>query len=260
MKDTWGTETGLLDDYDYFVKEAWFGPNPESDYPDRIYLHLRGPAFQGDELVNEEYEIRFATGDNWEVVGGGDAVEHASGAKKFFARVACGELVSRVIDLAKADAALMKAIDLRGDPTEAATWAGLAFHMELIKGSYTRKGETEATTFYRQLPTAYLPDLVAEQTGAKGKGKAKAKAEPEAKPARGKAAKGAEVASLSDAALKRAIKKFAAEYGSDDFDTFVTDVLDPKEFEHAEALSVNGEVKEWVLDEKDGCWAEVHGD
>jgi len=260
LQDTWGTESGLLDDFDFFIKEAWFGPNPESDYPDRIYLHFRGPAYVADEIQDDEYEIRYSTGENWEVVGGGDAVEHASGAKKFKTRSACGEFIARIVGanglggLAAADPALMKALEAtNGLPTEAKTYVGLAFHFELIEGTFEDRVTKEKRTFYRQLPTAYAAALVAEQT--KGKGKAASKVE--AKPSRGKAK--AEVASIGDAALKRAIKKFAAEYADDDFATFVDDVLDPKEFEHADALANNDDLREAVLDEDGGIWSEVHG-
>jgi hypothetical protein len=251
-KDTWGTESGILDDFDFIAKEAWFGPNPESDYPDRIYLHLRGPAYIGGDLVDEEYEIRYATGDNWEVVAGGASVAHASGAVKFKRMTAAGTLVDRIIALCAEDKALDKALDSRDNPTDAATYVGLAFHFEAVTEKYTDRVTKEERSFTRQLPTAYLPDL-----SEGGKAKAKPAAKASAKPAAKAASKGE---ALSGPALRRAVKKYAAEYAEDDFTTFVDEVFDVKNFAHAEAIAEDDAIKEWILDETDGCWAEVHGE
>jgi len=227
----------LLDDFDFTIKEVWFGPNPESDFPDINYLHMRGPAFQANELVAEEYNIRYSTGKNWEVKGGGSEVESATGALKFHARSGCGEFVAKVIALIAENKALETVLSTRGAPTQADTWKGLTFHMELVTEKMKDRETGEERTFYRQLPTAFISAETA-------KGKAAAKAAPAA--AKGGAA---------SPALRRAVVRFAKDYGPKEFEDFVADVLNAETFEKAD--QIGEELKAEILDEK-GIWAEAH--
>ncbi len=207
----WGTDSGLLDDFTLIFGDTWFGVNPESDYPDVNYMHVRGPASVNDELVDDAYAVRFGTGKNWEVIAGGDSVEHASGNLKFHGRSAMGQFVTRILELMNQDEALTEAIVSRGAPTEAATWNGLAFDMELVEDSFTDKAG-EKHEFFRQLPTKFRPDLMEGASGKKSSGKAEG---------------------LSKKDLRKAVIKFAAGFESDEFGDFVEDVFDEEEFEFA---------------------------
>lgn len=234
----WGTESGLLDDFDFTAKEAWFGPNPESDFPGINYLHLRGPAYIGGDLVAEEYAIRYSTGKNWEVVGGGAGVESATGALKFHARSGCGEFVARVIKLVAENKALETVLSTRGAPTQADTWKGLTFHMELVTEKMKDRETGEEREFFRQLPVAFTADTA----GAK------------VTPIRG-AAKGGTKTATASPALRRAIVRFAKDYGAKEYEEFVADVLNPEVFD--KAGDITEELKAEILDES-AIWAEAH--
>jgi len=229
----WGTDSGLLDDFSIVFSDVWFGPNPESDFPDVIYMHVRGQAVVDGDVVADDHAIRFGTGKNWEVVSGGEAVEHAAGNLKFHGRSACGMFVNRVLALMNEDSALMDSISSRGAPTEVATWQGLAFDMELIEDSFTDKAG-EKHEFFRVLPTAYRADLV---------GGSKAKAESNSD------------GGLTKKELKRAVIKFAKTFDADDFEDFKTDVVDSDEFEYADDI---GEALMALILDEDELFAEAH--
>jgi hypothetical protein len=241
-REAWATESGLLDSFDYTIEDAWFGPEPDSDYPDVIYLHMRGPAVIDGEIVDEEYKVRFSTGKNWEVIDGGGGVESATGTIKFHERSGMGELVDKVIDLIDEYPDLEAILADRGNPVEAATWEGLSFHFERVEHSYTDRETEEERTYSRLVPTSHL--------GSGGEKKTPAKKAPAKKPA---AKKGS-----GDAAMKRAVKKFAKDFEEDEFGEFVDAVLDPDEFDQAEEIPAD--VKEWILDEDEGLWAELYGE
>ena len=227
----------MLDDYSIVFNDVWFGPNPESDFPDVTYLWARGPATVDDAVVDDEYTVRFGTGKSWEVVSGGEAVEHASGNLKFHGRSAAGMFVNRVMQLMDSDEALTAAIATRGSPTESATWQGLAFDMELVEDSFTDK-EGVNHEFFRTLPTAYRDDLA-------GGGSGKASSSSPATASGG----------MTTKQLTRAVLKFAKGYEADEFDDFVEDVLDSDEFEYAD--TIGEDLKALILD-KDEIFADAH--
>ena len=91
-RETLESASGLLDDYQLTVAEAWFGTDDESEYnQDRIYLFLRGEATVDGEVVEEEYRERYSVGNGWEVVDEGRAIEHGSGKNKTRDSLQCEE-------------------------------------------------------------------------------------------------------------------------------------------------------------------------
>lgn len=242
-KAAWGTDSGLLDAFDFTAEETWFGSNPESDFPDVVYLFMRGPAIIDEEMVDEEYVIRFSTGKNWEVIDSGEGVENATGSIRFQSRSGMGELVTAIVGTKTVEGlidkypALEEALADRGNPTEAATFKGLGFSFERVEHSFKDRDTQEDRTYSRLVPIAFL------ETKGKGKAKAKGKTKADAAP--------------SNAAVKRAVKKFAADFEENEFDDFVDAVLDVDEFPQAEEISA--EVKEWILDKDEGLWSDLHG-
>ena len=222
--DAWGTDDGLLDDYDLQVEAAWFGPDEEND-DDRIFLFLQGPAFVDGEEVDEEHRDRFSCGKGWEVVEEGEGVEHGSGRNKFHSAAGVGRLARATVGLGDDEAELLGE---RGVPWEAKVWQGLTFHMVRREFSF-KDSDGEVQEYRVPLPTA---------VSVTEKKKAKKKAAKKKAPAKNSGgAKG-------EKALKRKLVKLAGDF--DDFEEYVDAALDEypevEDYDdlHAELLDEDG--------------------
>lgn len=254
--DAWGTESGLPDNFTHLVAEAWFGPNEESDRdPDKVYLNLRGPAYGEDgELIGDEdgYTLRFGTGKNWSVIKKGAGVESDVGASKFNRNSGVGHLITAIGSDDVLTKELKGVLKGRGAPTEAATFADLAFRYERTVVSVFKAEDTgEDVSWELPLPVEFLgegEDALGGKKGAKAKAKIKAvdddDDEPKAKP-------------KSNGKLRKKVVEFAATYGADEFDEFKEDVFDSDLFGLADELEEDEELKAEVLDE-DNIFAEAH--
>lgn len=229
--DPWDTTTGLLDDFDLEIEEVWFGTSPEYQNGTRLLLNLRGPAFVDGDLVEPEFHQWLSCGDKWEAVKGGEAAEHVEGKINFNRNSAVGRIIEKFKTMPDA----MEILRARGVPTEAATWQGLRIHFNRVKVSEFRDRATdELIEVIQPLPTTV------EEIGkgkAKGKGKGKAKGKP---------------------SLRDRVVKFAAGYDEDDYEDFVSDVVDPDEFKYAEKVKADSDLYDEVLDEDSDLWEEAH--
>jgi len=219
--DAWGTDDGLLDDYDLQVEAAWFGPDEEND-DDRIFLFLQGPAFQDGEEVDEEHRDRYSTGKGWEVVEEGEAVEHGSGRNKFHSAAGVGRLARTTVGLGDDEAELLGE---RGAPWEAKVWQGLTFHMVRREFSF-KDSDGEVQEYRVPLPTA----VSVTETKKKAK--------------KGKKAESKKDSGGGEKALRRKLVKLAGDF--DDFEDYVDEALDKfpqvEEYDdlHADLLDEDG--------------------
>lgn len=248
----WKTTSGLLDDFDIDVNEAFFGTNPK--FKDRdgnliTLLHLRGPASQEDEngemtVVDEEQTLLYGTGPGWEIQEGGQSVAKA-GSDNFSNQSSIGRLVDAVIALGPEVAVQITG---RGHPREAATWEGTRWHMQRKPFEFKDRNSGQMNKYEVVLPTAYL-GLVEEAAPAKAGGKKATagtkKAAPAAKAAPAPKKKAAPAA--SDNGLRAAIVSWANEYEFEDHGQFVNTVLNADYFPRADELREDEELSDEVL-------------
>lgn len=163
--DEFRTSTGLKDDYDGTVTDAYFGKDQRGG--DRNLLFLKVSATDGDEV-----ELRYSTGNGWVSYDGGRTVEHPT-EKWFNNRTAIAELMKAAMMIPEAQVELGRRshqeLDRRG-PKDAKLWVGLGFHWEVktetmnvperdaLGQPVVEDGRAKMVTIEvpRTLPTAYL--------------------------------------------------------------------------------------------------------
>lgn len=247
-RDSWATDTGLLDDYDITVDEAWFGEDEEGD-DGRIFLFLRGTAVTDDGEEHEDHTERYSTGKNWEVVEDGDEVENATGRQRFNQNAGLGRLINALVGLGEDEAEFLSK---RGDTFQAKTYRGLTMHMKGRVVSKWKNDDGDEVEWSLNLPTSI--EMKSAKAAKGGKGKAsrsddtKAPAKPKAT-AKGKGkAKG----------LRAAILEFAEQFEADEHDEFVDQILDEDVFEKAQDILDDDELHADVLDPDSDLWTENH--
>lgn len=271
----WKTTSGLLDDFDFTIEEAWFGTNEK--FGDSVLLNLRGVAEQmvdGDmEVVDEEHTLLYSVGDGWEVQKGGRSVAHQAGKTTFVNSTNMGRLIDALVSLDGAVDVLQE----RGQPTDADTWEGLKLHIERKQFSYRDRNTREQVSYEVPLPVDFLGVIEGEEDEApakkapakKGAAKAPAKrtprtkAEPEVEeeepveeePKKAPAKRAPR--KKSNTALRAAIVATGAEYDFEGHSDFVDFIFDPEQFDQAEALQNDEELSAEALDEDSALWAEV---
>ena len=261
--DPWDVSSGLLDDFDFVVKEAWFGTNEKIGEGKRMLLTLRGDAFKDGELAEEEYDLIYTVGDAWEEVGGGASVKNRGGQQMFNENSAIGRLIKSFRDLGE-DA--LNELRSRGNPTDASTWEGLAFHVKRQDfGSFTPKGETEPRKIEVPVATAILDPEDVGGAPAKPKRASRGASKTAAKPAtrsrsRAKASDDEDEAPAKPTRrrktkdLRAEVVEFAAEF--EEHEDFVAAVFDADEFPRAEEAEADEELSEEILDPESELWEE----
>lgn len=248
-QSSWDTETGLLDNYDFVVEEAWYGEDEEADEPsDRIYLFLRGEGTDDEGEIHEEHTERYSTGKNWEVVSGGKAVENAAGRKLFNQNAGVGRLINALVALGKSEA---KFLQTRGIPTKAKTFRGLKMHMVNRVVSEWVNDDGEDVKWYLNLPTS-LKTKGGKKTKSKskgGQGKANRSTTKEKKTSK----KGAKTSGL-----RAEIATFTEQFKVDEHDEFVDQVLDTDVFANADKIMDDDELHAEVLDPNSDLWNNSH--
>lgn len=149
--DPWKTSSGLKDDYDGLVTDAYFAQDVQYN---RMQLHLTVLAEDGDEV-----DLRYNTGAEWQTFDGGATVEHPK-AKWFNTNSAMGKLVTAGIGAAE-DVLRKRTAEYGGlGPKAAGIWKGLRFHWEVDSSSGTmtdpETGKERSFTSNVTVPTAYL--------------------------------------------------------------------------------------------------------
>ena len=235
---SWETTSGLLEEYTFKVKESWFGPNEDSDRDaEKIYLNLRGEATVDGELVEEEHTERYSTGKNWEVVEDGAEVENATGKNKFNENTGIGRLINAMVSCGDDDE-VAKYLQSKGEAYEANTFNGLNMDMERMLASEFETDDGETVRWFLSLPV----DIKIKSKKVKKDGSGKA----------GRA-KGKDISSL-----RSDIIEFAKEFGEEEHDAFVDQILDDDVFADASKIEEDDELHAEVLDPDSKLWAVAH--
>lgn len=164
-------ESGLKDDWDGVIVDAWFATNPQYNAGQSLLLHLKIQEEGGSE---DEVEQRYATGPDWGSYDGGDTAEHPKGDKKGFNnQTAYYALIAAAMEAGAEDEMRARSAATGGaGPKRADMWKGLAFHWEV----HTEKksvpddenpGKRKDIEVNRTLPTKFLGVRDGVNTGAR---------------------------------------------------------------------------------------------
>lgn len=151
--ETYETTSGLVDDFDVLIEDAWFATDQRYNNGQTVMLFWKStPLSEVDDSVPEEFwdgGIRFACGKDWETLDGGKTVEHPKELKKFNSQSAYGMLINKAIEYGALDV-----LKKRGPSQDASIWVGLKFHMKREEFSFKIGGEEVKRD--RLLPTKFL--------------------------------------------------------------------------------------------------------
>lgn len=173
---TWSTdfESGLLDDFDFTIKESYFAPDQNYNSGNTLLLQWHGTTDNEDV---PETRIIFPLGKGWESRDGGKTIQHESGkpGKYFVSSSIIAHLIARCIQ----DLNIGDLLAERGDPFTASVWQGMRFHMKSTKIDFGSGLDARARLFPVQF--LGLADAAPAVTAIDAKAKvaaAKAKAAP----------------------------------------------------------------------------------
>lgn len=180
-QDPFRGESGLKDDFDGVITEAWFVKDPGQN-GGNAYLNLKVLADDGDEV-----EQRYSCGPDWAVYSGGENVQHPKDKpekiKVFNNASKIQGLVVQARDV-MAEAGAVEVLLARskkhasdnypnGEGARYADlWPGLKFHWEIKSEDYkfTRNGEEVKGTTNTVLPTKYLGEVAVSPPSGGGSG------------------------------------------------------------------------------------------
>ncbi len=163
---SFGTVSGLPDDYDIWFTSAEFGYRTNYGNGEAELLILMGESPDVD--LADDHEERLSIGKNWEIKENGKRVSRGSKTDaKFTSNSRYGSWLQELGKLAETNPVIvewMNDVDKRTlTPRDAAIWVGVGLHIKLVK-YVTQEGKEKDVS----MPSAFL--------GYKGpKGKAAAK-------------------------------------------------------------------------------------
>lgn len=154
VMDRFKTGSGLADSMDFQVQEAIFAYDAAYNNGQTPQLILSG-VMDGTTPMTEKWAV--GGKGTWIVEDGGARVVHKSGGKAVFnEKSAYGKFINGFVGCEGAEAALASRPD--ADPTIAATWEGLSFHLERTSETFkiTEDGEQKEIQTSTLVPTAIL--------------------------------------------------------------------------------------------------------
>lgn len=146
-KDSWELDSGLPDDFPFYIERAFFGYREE-------YMDGRATLliWEGSSPEEDVTSVIWPVGSGWKPVRNGEAVEHPK-RQRFVRTSMIGRLIERVVGTLGVD------MRSRGPATEARVWQGLGFHLkreEIEYGSGILEEKGGRTVHL--MPVAVLPE------------------------------------------------------------------------------------------------------
>jgi len=188
--ESWELESGLPDDFDFWITRSEFGYLAE--YTDQQGKPLPLLIWYGESDEGFEGPVTFSLGKGWEPSRDGRTVTNVEkkNKRKFVDTSMMGRLIARVKELGALDA-----VASRGPATDAKVWEGLGFHLKREEFTYSGILADKGGKTTRLMPVAFL--------GVRDEGKGK--------PAKSSAPKEPEPAETGgiDAALKEKLVQLA---------------------------------------------------
>lgn len=148
MTQGWSTEfeTGLIDDFDFTITNAFFAPDAKYNNGDTLLLQWEGSTDNPDLPTTHCW---FPLGKGWASTDGGKSIAHDSGKDRYFNKNSLmAKLITRCVD----DFGLQDLLAERGGPFEAVVWNGLTFHMKNVPVEFG-KGLDPTT---KLMPVAFI--------------------------------------------------------------------------------------------------------
>jgi len=224
-RDSWDLDSGLPDDFDFYITSAEFGYLRE--YMDGEVLLLKWHGESPDAELDRP--IIWPCGKGWESVKQGAEARHDKHTR-FMANSIIGKMISRVVNELGVD------MRSRGLATTATVWKGLGFHMKSEDIEYAGLMEERGGKTTHLMPTAVL--------GKVAKGKAKAKEVDS-----GNASSAAPSAPIN-LVLQKKLILLAAKLDKDEFQSKAMDMED---------VVADDDLLAAILDDsEDGFWAKNH--
>lgn len=142
--DAYSLSSGLLDDFDGTVSEAWFATDAAYNDGSTVLLIL---DLATDDPDRPQETLKLSTGTGWVIEDSGRRIVAESGKNRSFNK---SSVIGGFLQAAL-EAGAGETMRARGIPMEAATWQGLKFHFNRVDvvGFDGEKKE-------RLLPTGFL--------------------------------------------------------------------------------------------------------
>lgn len=132
--DPFAPSTGLPDDFNGEIKEAWFAYDPEYQDGQIPMLHMT-LITDDDDFNAQDKPLKFACGKGWVIEGRGETVSREDGTTKGFHEGTAYQLfIMSALECAGAENVLRS--ESRGDPRKAAMWNGLSWHFKRTEHDY----------------------------------------------------------------------------------------------------------------------------
>ena len=142
----WGTESGLTENYVLTVEDAYFTTDARYNSGESLLLKWKGhavdadsgePVLFGRDEDEEEVEVSFPVGKNWDTNDGGKTAESSAGRGKFNQNSRYGKVINRSL-AKKGDGGfdIGHILQDRGRPQQADVWKGLKFLMKYEETNY----------------------------------------------------------------------------------------------------------------------------
>lgn len=148
-EDVWGTDSGIITDYEGTIVDSFFLKDTQSQFGDP-QTQFRVKIATDDDRVVEE---RWNCGPDWVSNDGGGTVEHPT-KKKFNKNAQMGKFVDAFLALGDDAVSVVRG---RGTPpTTASTWLGLRFFMEATTSTGKNRTTGEDWTSTKNYPTKFL--------------------------------------------------------------------------------------------------------
>lgn len=149
--DPFAPSTGLPDNVDVEITEAWFGFDPQYMDGQRLLIFMSTKSDDIEYGQNGEEVLRYSCGKGWIAEGRGEtAVMESGGRKGFNENSAYFLFIKHAIECDGAEPVLRG--DGRGDPRVASMWAGTKWHLDRKGHDYG--GQIGVIT--RLMPTKFL--------------------------------------------------------------------------------------------------------
>lgn len=221
----WELESGLPDDFDFYITRAEFGYLAE--YTDQNGAQVPLLIWYGESPdVEFDGPIPWSLGKGWEPTHGGRSVKHVNGKERFVETSMMGRLIRRVTQELGVDMAS------RGSAKDASVWEGLGFHMKREEIEYKGLMQDKGGKTTRLMPVSFL--------GEKKDGNKPAAGQPEA-------AKESASSSSDDELLLKKLKAWARTKDRTEFQKLALDL---------EEVNANDNLLAQILDDSDnGFWA-----
>lgn len=119
--DPYALSSGLLDDFDGAITEAYFGTDAAYNNGDTVLLILE---LATDDADKPQETLKLSTGTGWVIENNGKNIVSENGKPRAFNK---NSRIGMVLAAALTSGAA-ETMRGRGTPMEAATWQGLSFH------------------------------------------------------------------------------------------------------------------------------------